>query len=429
MSRNKPRRIRPWQIFGVILAMAIGGLVLYGLWPVITGESAKDERDVPEEPEAARSPVQVQVLERAEFPLRAEATGSLAPWRRADISAETGGRIVERPIEEGQWVTAGQVLVRLDDREQRIRLAEAEATLLQARADHAVGLSGSGEFSEADTTALSEARRQYREAQAALEAGNLLPSELAAARRRFEAFDLLAGNQREAVLAVTTNLTQGEQQVEQARLQLERTEVVAPFSGRIADLMDRSTGRYLEEGQNVGAGTKLLTLLDDRRMKVAVDVLEADLVHISQGATANVVVPSFSDEVLQGRVHAVNPRVEEGSGVGRVTVALANPGGQLVSGMYADVALEMQRLQDRMVVPKDAVIVRQGRDVVFLVKNNRSYWMYVDVGERSGDFVEIIRGDPPSIVEPGDTIVVIGNYALAHDVPVEVTDVLELGLQ
>ncbi|MCY4672543.1 MAG: efflux RND transporter periplasmic adaptor subunit [Bacteroidetes bacterium] len=416
------RRIRPWQVFGLILALATAGLVLYGVWPAITGEDAEEDREVPEEPEAARAPVEVMVIERGEFPLRAEATGHLAPWRKTEISAEIGGLILERPIEEGQRVQAGQVLMRLDDRELLIRLREAEGALLRAMADYSVQLSNTGELTETDTTKLAEARVQLKTAEEAFAAGNLTQTELDDARRRFEAMNLLVGNQREDVAAVYTDLTQREQQVELARLQLERTRVVAPFNGRIADL-------EVEAGQNVGAGTTLLTLLSDNRMKVEVDVLEGDLVHIRKGASANVNVPSYSDEVFQGYVHAVNPSVDAKTGAGRVTVALQNPGGRLVSGLYADVALEKNRLQDRMVVPSDAVVVRQGRDVVFLVIEGRSYWMYVITGERSGDFTEIISGDPPAVVEPGDSLVVLGNYALAHDVPVEVTAVVELGLK
>ena len=415
-------KIRPWQVFGLILALATVGLILFGVWPYITGEDTEEDRQLTEEPEAARAPVEVMVVERGEFPLRAEATGHLAPWRKTEISAEISGLILERPVEEGQRVQAGQVLLRLDDREPLIRLREAEAALLQALSVFSVDLSNAGELTEADTTNLAEARAQLKTAQEAFAAGNLLQTELDNVRRRFEAMNLLAGNKREDVLAVTNNLTQSELQVEQARLQVERTRVVAPFNGRIADLQ-------VEAGQNISAGTTLLTLLDDNRMKVEVDVLEGDLVHILRGVSANVSIPSYSDELFLGNVHAINPSIDPRTGVGRVTVALQNPGGRLVSGLYADIALEKNRLQDRMVVPSDAVVVRQGRDVVFLVVGGRSYWMYVIVGERSGDFTEIIGGDPPSIVEPGDSVIVLGNYALAHDVPVEVTAVVELGLK
>ncbi len=419
---RSPRKIRPWQIFGLVLALATTGLVLYGVWPAVFGEEADDDRELTEEPEPARAPVEVLILERGEFPLRAEATGHLAPWRESKISAEVSGLILDRPVEEGQRVQAGQVLIRLDNRETKIRLAAAEAALLKARADYAVQISNAGEVEAADTTKLAEARIRLKAAEEAFVAGSITQTELDNVRRHFEAMDVLAGNQREAVTAVYTNLTQQEQEVEQARLQLERTQVIAPFNGRVADLQ-------VEEGQHVGTGVHLLTLLQDDRMKVSVDVLEGDLVHVTPGVTANVVVPSYSDEVFQGYVHAVNPSVDPKTGSGRITVALRNPGGRLVSGLYADVALETNRLQDRMVAPSEAIIVRQGREVVFLVRGGRSYWMYVIVGERSGNFTEIIGGDPPSVVEPGDSLVVQGNYALAHDVPVEVTSVVELGLR
>ncbi len=416
------RRVRLWHIFGILLLLSTIGLVLYGVWPAVVGEDVDGDRQILEEPELSRAPVEVLVLERREFPLRAKATGHLAPWRESKISAQVGGLILERPVEEGQRVESGQVLMRLDDRELRIRLAEAEAALLQARAEYAVKLSSAGDPVAGDTTKLSEARSRLTRAKVAFDDGSITQSELNNVRRHFEAMDVLAGNQRENVTAVYTNLTQREQQVEQARLQLERTQVVAPFAGRVADLQ-------VEEGQHVGTGVHLLTLLQDQRMKVSVDVLEGDLVHIRPGVTANVVVPSYSDEVFQGYVHAVNPYVDPKTGSGRVTVALLNPGGRLVSGLYADVALEKNRLEDRMIAPSDAVVVRQGRDVVFLVKGGRSYWMYVNVGERSEDFTEIIGGDPPSVVEPGDSLIVSGNYALAHDVPVEVTNIVVLGLQ
>jgi HlyD family secretion protein len=111
-------------------------------------------------------------------------------------------------------------------------------------------------------------------------------------------------------------------------------------------------------------------------------------------------------------------------GTGRVTVAIPNPSGRLVAGLYATVRLETARLADRLVVPADAVLVRQGRDLVFVVEAGRAQWTYVEVGARSGDVVEITDG-----ISPGDTIAVDGHFALAHDAPVEVTAVQEVAVQ
>ena len=416
-------RIRPWQIAGLLLLLSTGGLLLYGFWPAVTGSDTEQERDLGENLEEARSPVDVIVLDRVEFPLRAEATGHLATWRRAVISAEASGIVVDRPVEEGYRVQEGAVLLQLDDRDQLIRLQEAEAAVLKARVEYGVDLRMSGDVPAADTTDLAVARTRLREAQQAFDAGNLTSGELADMRRRFDALNVLAGNQQDAVRAVTTNLTQSEQLLERARLDLSRTRVLAPFAGRVADLK-------VEIGQRLGAGTEILTLLEDSRMKVAVDVLEADLVHISEGATANVRIPSFSEEVFLGRVFAVNPVVDPKTGTGRVTVALPNPGGRLVAGLFADVALERGRLQDRLVVPKEALLVRQGRDLVFRVVKGHAFWTYVNVGARSGKFAEVTQtSESTSSLAPGDSILVAGHHALAHDTPIEINSVVELGLQ
>jgi len=94
-----------------------------------------------------------------------------------------------------------------------------------------------------------------------------------------------------------------------------------------------------------------------------------------------------------------------------------------VSGLYAEARLETRRLSDR-VVPEDAILVRQERDLVFIVENGRAQWSYVTLGARLVDYVEITDG-----AQPGDTIAVDGHFALAHDAPVTIGDVRETRLE
>ena len=72
-------------------------------------------------------------------------------------------------------------------------------------------------------------------------------------------------------------------------------------------------------------------------------------------------------------------------------------------------------------VPADAVLVRQGRDLVFRIADGRAEWVYVEVGARSGNYVEVTEG-----LQPGDRVAVAGHFALAHDAPVEVAAVREV---
>jgi HlyD family secretion protein len=431
-------------VAGVVLVLAVGGLVLYGFWPALTG-TTEDERAAPEaKAPASATPVEVVVAQRQPFPLRTEASGHLVPWQRVVLTAEAAGRIERRLVEEGDRVAQGQLLVQLDDREARIALAEAEAELVQAQATYAVDAKPPPAVAARDTARLARARARFEDALDAFRAGTLPADSLQEARRRYDAALVLAGRKRKAVQAATSGLSAAEQRVARARLSLSRTRIEAPFAGRVADLL-------VEVGQRVTSGREVLTLLDDRRMKVEVDVLETDLVRVERGATALVHVPALAaptpdadapseaaartpqpraaadddegapDAVFEGRVFAVNPQIDPERGTGRVTVALPNPDGRLVAGLFADVRLETARLDDRLVVPARAVLVRQGRDLVFVVEGGRAQWTYVTTGARSGNRVAVTRG-----LSPGDTVAVAGHFALAHDAPVTVREVRTL---
>ena len=424
--------VRAWHVAGVVLGLAVGGLLVYGFWPTLFGQVTDDE-DRPEVETSGNAATRIDaaVVQPTSFPLRTEATGHLRPWRRATLSAEVDGQVTERPVEEGQYVEEGRLLIRLDDRDERIALAEAEAELTKARAEYAVNVREAAPSAVADTSEVAAARRALAKARKAFDRGAISQEEVQAARRHFEAAQVRAGLRREAVQAATYGLTQAEQRVERARLELERTRIRAPFAGRVANL-------EVEVGQRATPGQEILTLLDDEPMKVTVDVLEEDLVRMREGATAQVHVPALTGErsggadggegaalpspsspaVVQGRVHAINPQVDPRQGTGRVTVAIPNSDGRLVAGLYATVRLETRRLEDRLVVPSEAVLVRQGRDLVFVVQSGRAQWTYVEVGARSGDHVTIAEG-----ISPGDTVAVDGHFALAHDAPVEVGDV------
>jgi HlyD family secretion protein len=393
-SRNTDKqglasRLEFWHAAAVLLVLAVVGLGGYGLWPVLTGSTSNGPAEREAEAPASEATIDVVVARRTDLPLRARASGHLRPWHRAVLKAESSGPVVARPVREGEQVEEGEVLVRLRSEEERIALEEARAEMLTARAEYQAKYEGEGlALARADTTAGPGA----------------LPDQT-----------------RSATQAASSGLTAARQAVRRARLNLRRTRVKAPFSGRVAHL-------EVETGQSVSTGETVATLLDDDRLKVEVDVLESDVVHLEKGASARVHVPALgpaTDSTAQvtGTVWAVNPTVDPQSGTGAVTVAIPNPDGELVSGLYADVWLETRRLEDRLVVPDEAVLVRQGRDLVFVVENGRAQWTYVDVGARSGEHVAITDG-----VAPGDTVAVDGHFALAHDAPVSVTAVRPLGL-
>jgi HlyD family secretion protein len=179
---------------------------------------------------------------------------------------------------------------------------------------------------------------------------------------------------------------------------LERTRITAPFAGRVANLV-------AEAGQQVSPGQRLLTLVADQPIKVEADVLEAGRVRLRPNQTARVWIPAVDSLPRTGRIVTLNPLVNPESGTGRVTVALPNPDGRLVAGLFARVELEAASLPDR-----------QGRDLVFRISAGRAVWTYVTTGVRAPRFVEIVEG-----LQPGDTVAVAGHFSLAHDAPVQLS--------
>ena len=413
MTDNKKRRgIKAWHIAGVILAVAVVGLTGYALWPALVGAEEPEENRPDTERTTSNAVVDVMVVEPTAFVLRAEATGHLAPWRRAEISSQATGIVTERPFEQGQFVSAGDMLLQLEDQEQLISVAEAETELLNAQIEYAARLAGS-QAASADSTRLKKAEETYQKAQNAYQDGALTLEEYRQARRQYEVAVLRSGARREEVEAVVTGLSQAEQRLERARLLASRMRVEAPIAGRLADLKT-------EVGQRVTIGSPILTLLDDSRMKVEVSVLEGDLIGLRPGASARVRIPAIDDTTVTGRIHSINPVVDPSTGTGTVTVSIDNRDRTFISGVFAYVDLETDRLPDRIVVPTESVLVRQGRDLVFVIEGGRAQWTYVTTGRRSGDFVEIIEP-----LAPGDSVAVSGHHSLSHDARIAVGNVVE----
>ena len=408
------RLVRPWLLLSMGLLLLAAAVGIYAYAPP-TEEDLAREREGSSGTEAVAAAIEAVVLQPGDFPLRAEATGRLMPWRETEISAEASGLVVERPIEVGAYAQAGDLLLRLSDPSARLELEEAEAALLQARAEYAVehvlGRSQGMNSFAFDSARVRQIQDALREAEAAFERGETTESALEAARRRVEVTSALDAEVLGDVQAIVAGLFSAEHRVKRAQAALERLVVTAPFAGRISDI-------DVEVGQRVSPGLVVLRLLDDARMKVDVDVLESDLVGLRDGASAWVRVPSMADATYRGSIHAINPRIDPRTGTGRVTVAIPNAGSRLISGLFAYVQLETRRLSDRLVLPARAILVRQGRDLVFRANGGRAEWVYVTLGERSGEHVEVLEG-----VAAGDTIAVAGHFALAHDAPVEVATV------
>lgn len=211
---------------------------------------------------------------------------------------------------------------------------------------------------------------------------------------------------------VTSGYSTARYALQSARAALDDCTLRAPFAGRIADVVGREYQR----------NDVICTLIDDAQMEVEFKVLEAELPRIKTGQA--VTVSPFADdrEQCRGTVTHINPTVDS-QGMVRVTARIDNTGtrGTLIDGMNVRIVLE-QRVGGMFVVPKEAVVERDGWHVVFMYRDGRAVWTYVDIlhsNMRSYAIAGCAR--KATVIGEGDAVITSGNLNLADDTAVKIS--------
>jgi HlyD family secretion protein len=367
-------------------------------------------------PAAGAVMVNAEPAHRGELIMRIDANGVAEAQRLLRVGAEVEGKIENITVEEGDWVDAGDLLVEIDDTElvmQRDRAAENYLSQIMSYSNNQIALSGvNNDDSSAGTPGENalEFLRRYINSQA-----------FQTMLRQPDLEERLSELTREDLFAALAQLTNQRVALEQAEINLARTRITAPFSGQVAGI-EASSGPNSKSwpvvGQQVGSGTDLMMLVDPDPIRVRVEVIESEISLVREGRRAAVTFQAFPGETFNGVVEAIDPVVDADRKTLSVTVRLPNADHRIKPGMFAQVTLDAQIFEDRLLVPVEAVLLRDNRHVVFVVKDGRAQWEYVTIGYQNDDWIEILSDN----VHEGDVIVTSGHFTLAHDVPVNVIE-------
>lgn len=365
-------------------------------------------------------PVEVAIAHRGDLVKRLSTTGVIRANREVEIVARTAGEIVFVGAQNGEYVKQGDVLVKLNDREYQLAFDKASANLLSAQIEYR-SLSTSPFVETADSVALKrkklEVREKLQDAERRFKEGTISHEQFARMRRDYETELAVYDAQRSDVVATRSGLSQAREAYERAKLDLESTEIRGPFSGYVADC-DLSVGR------RVPAQQVLMKLVDVSRLLVDVEVLESEIGRLRVKRKAEVTVNAYPSERFEGSINRINPVVDPRSKTVKVTVELKQAAIQqattyqpitLRPGMFAMVKLESEILSNRLLVPKDALLVRDHRTLVFIAQGGLAKWQYVEVGEENEQSIEARSG-----ISTGDTVIVGGHYTLAHDTRIRI---------
>lgn len=197
--------------------------------------------------------------------------------------------------------------------------------------------------------------------------------------------------------------------LENARIQYEQTFVRAPFGGIVANLTAK-------EGNFFTSSDILCTLIDHKQLDVIFQVAENQLPFVKLGQKVS--ISPFADQtrLFEGHITEVNPMVDE-NGLIRIKATIVNQAKEqnLFDGMNVSVVIN-NPMGEMLVIPKEALVLRSGKEVVFTLQNGQAKWNYVHIFDENTDSYAISEG-----LHPNDTIIVSGNMNLAHDAKVSAT--------
>src|SRR3954467_968633 len=318
-------------------------------------------------------------------------TGSISPDEKADVAAETAGRVIGTPVERGTQVTAGAVLVRVSatEADASLREAEANAAQLEARLGLAVGqgfdplkvpdvlnAKAGLDWAEADYARIKALLDQKVVSQAEFDQRT---TQLQAARQQYQTAQNAAAQSFRSLEAARAR-------VDLARKSAADTVVRAPFAGIVAE-------RLVTTGDYVSRGMKVATVMRIDPVRVELTVPEQFLSQVRTGQTVRLTVDAYPNEVFTGKVRFVSPALKADQRALTVEAVAPNRDGRLKPGLFATALLQQPAPAPALLVPATAVETVSGTSRVYVIgTENKVEERIVSTGEKLGDRIEIAAG-------------------------------------
>jgi multidrug efflux system membrane fusion protein len=318
--------------------------------------------------QAAPVPVTAMTVKAARVPMALEAIGTLRAVREVMLAPEVAGRVVAIHFEAGARVAAGDPIVDLYEAPEE---ADRAAALAQAH------------------FASIELDRSRRLAPSAVEPRQVL-------------------EQHEA------QLEQAQAAVRQLDARIAQRHIRAPFAGQLGI-------RRINPGQYLNAGDPIATLTDLEQLYVDFNLPQQQLPQVRVGEIVRVRTDAWPGRSFEGRVNALEPKVEEQTRNVSVEALLQNPGHALHPGMYVTAVLDLPPQDGVLVVPQTAIQTSAIGDTVVVVRGSNASvageaeTIPVTTGRRVGDGVVISRG-----LKAGDVVITEGQIRVHSGTPVRV---------
>ena len=314
------------------------------------------------EEETAPVPVETGVPVRGNVYAMYTGTAPIEAFAEADVIAKVGGEVRELLVEEGDDVSKGQILARLDGERLRLELNESEAKLRKLQRDYErnVDLQAKGLISDGDF-------EKIKYEMEALEA----------------AFNL-------------------------ASLELDYTQIRAPIDGVVAR-------RFVKLGNTISEGDALFKVTSLEPLVAYLHVPEREYRNVDPGQPVGIEIDALAGETIVATVSRVSPVVDPQTGTFKITVEIIDQQRRIKPGMFGRIGVIYDVHDDALQIPRSAIIEDQGKASVFVVEDDHAARRLVETGYSNKGMVEILSG-----LQDGEQVVTVGQASLKQDSRVNV---------
>jgi membrane fusion protein (multidrug efflux system) len=332
------------------------------------GEAASEDEATAEddEEEDGETAVPVDVIDASlgSVSTYISATANLVPENEVVVIAETEGRVTHLEVEEGDHVSAGEILARLLQDDEEIILRKAEVRVANAKLA----------FERAERMSLDSLIAQ-------------------------EDYDTIIMDYRIA-----------QQELAEAEWGIEKTEIRAPFDGRV-------TWRNVTLGQHIQPGDEIFKVTDFDQLVSRIYLPETDVMALNSGRKVEITLKADETIRFQGRILRISPVVDIATGTVKVTVEAIDPPKMVRPGGFVIVDIVRETHQAALVLPRKAVVRELKSAHVFVVRDDVAEKRAVEVGLEEDEQLEIVSG-----IEAGEQVVIAGQGSLKDGSKIKVLD-------
>lgn len=409
------KRVLKWS--PIILLSLLAIFVLY------KGLVFTQKKEIPQRIKRGEIPIQISAVTFKPITHYVSLVGDIMPLMQVDLYPRISGYIETINVRLGDPVRKGHIIARIENTDYLQKIREAEAKVLQARAQLLEIEKGTRieELRQAEE-AVRQAESRYNNAKIQKERIEALYKRGVISKKEFDLSEmeytiseaqlesarehlklLREGARKEVRELARAKLKEAEAILDQEKLKFEYTKIRAPFTGEVAR-------RYVDEGSLVSPSTPIVNIVHTESLKIIANILEKDIPYLKLGMKANIRVEAFPDKVFEGKIMNINSVLDLNTRTLQAEIHIPNKDHMLKPGMFARIDILLLENPKALVILKDALIEEGKEKYVFVLKGNKVAKRAISTGFEQGQFIEIKEG-----LSEGDQVVVRGKELLRED--------------